>query len=83
MKCQHCKKELKEIAAELDKANKEKAICLGVALRYKDALEEIAFTRKVESIGCGSQDNSCEIETARVALGLPKDLPEYDDPDYE
>ena len=65
------------------KMNSDYAIILGVALRYKDALVEIATRRKIESIGCGTQDNSVEVNIAREALGLPLDIPKYDDPDYE
>ena len=65
------------------KMDSDYAIILGIALRYKDALVEIATRRKVESIGYGTQDNSFEVETARTALGLPLDIPKYDDPDYE
>ena len=51
--------------------------------RYKDALLEIATQHKIDSIGCGTEDNSFEVETAREALGMPLDIPKYDDPDYE
>ena len=59
------------------------AIMLGIALRYKDALFDIATRQKVESIGYGTQDNSVEVDIAREALGMPLDIPKYDDPDYE
>ena len=65
------------------KMDSDYAIILGIALRYKDALVEIATQRKIESIGYGTQDNSFEVETARTALGLPLDISKYDDPDYE
>ena len=65
------------------KMDSDYAIILGIALRYKDALVEIATQRKIESIGCGTQDNSVEVNIAREALGLPLDIPKYDDPDYE
>lgn len=59
------------------------AIILGLALRYQDALKEIACQRKINSLGYGTEDNSFEIEIAREALGLPLDMPEYDDPNYK
>lgn len=65
------------------KMDSDYAIILGIALRYKDALVEIATQRKIESIGYGAQDNSVEVNIAREALGLPLDIPKYDDPDYE
>lgn len=65
------------------KMDSDYAIILGIALRYKDALVEIATRRKIESIGYGTEDNSFEVETAREALGIPLDIPKYDDPDYE
>ena len=65
------------------KMDSDYAIILGIALRYKDALVEIATHRKIESIGYGAQDNSVEVNIAREALGLPLDIPKYDDPDYE
>lgn len=75
--------ELSESLKKHDELSKDKAVCLGIGLRYEDALKEIAACQKVNSIGCGSQDNSFEVETARTALGLPLDIPEYDNPDYE
>lgn len=68
---------------EYDKLRREKAACLGEGLRYKDALLEIATQHKISSIGYGTEDNSFEVETAREALGMPLDIPKYDDPDYE
>lgn len=65
------------------KMDSDYAIILGIALRYKDALVEIATRQKVESIGYGTQDNSVEVNIAREALGMPLDIPKYDDPDYE
>lgn len=65
------------------KMDSDYAIILGIALRYKDALLEIATQRKIESIGYGTQDNSFEVNIAREALGMPLDIPKYDDPDYE
>lgn len=65
------------------KMDSDYAIILGIALRYKDALVEIATQRKIESIGYGTQDNSVDVNIAREALGLPLDIPKYDDPDYE
>lgn len=50
---------------------------------YKEALELIAQQQKVASCGYGSQDNTYEVETARTALGLPLDIPEYDNPEYK
>ena len=51
--------------------------------KLKDALLEIATQHKIDSIGYGTEDNSFEVETAREALGMPLDIPKYDDPDYE
>lgn len=65
------------------KMDSDYAIILGIALRYKDALVEIATQRKIESIGYGTEDNSVEVNIAREALGMPLDIPKYDDPDYE
>lgn len=65
------------------KMDSDYAIILGIALRYKDALVEIATQHKIKSLGYGTEDNSFEIETAREALGLPVDIPKYDDPNYE
>ena len=65
------------------KMDSDYAIILGIALRYKDALVEIATQHKIKSLGYGTEDNSFEVETARTALGLPLDIPKYDDPDYE
>lgn len=56
---------------------------LGIALRYQDALKKIAFQPKIESMGYGCEDNSFEVETAREALCLPLDLPEFDDQNYK
>lgn len=58
-------------------------ICVDNEKYYKEALEIIARQQKVDSIGYGSQDNSYVIETARAALGLPLDIPEYDNPEYK
>lgn len=44
---------------------------------YRDALEDIAHQHYDESEG-----NSFEIKVARTALGLPLDMPEYDNPKY-
>lgn len=65
------------------KMDSDYAIILGIALRYKDALVEIATQHKIRSLGYGTEDNSFEVETAREALGMPLDIPKYDDPDYE
>lgn len=65
------------------KMDSDYAIILGIALRYKDALVEIATQHKIKSLGYGTEDNSFEVETAREALGLPLDIPKYDNPDYE
>lgn len=72
------RKKIKRIKMDADYA-----IMLGIALRYKDALFDIATRQKVESIGYGTQDNSVEVDIAREALGMPLDIPKYDDPDYE
>ena len=55
---------------------------LGKIMRYKEALERIAKDRKITSIGCGTEDNSVYVETAREALGWETDIPEYDNPEY-
>ena len=58
-------------------------ICVDNEKLYKEALELIAQQQKVVSCGYGSQDNTYEVETARTALGLPLDIPEYDNPEYK
>lgn len=48
---------------------------------YRDALEEIAHRPKIDAID--GSDNSVEVEIARTALGLPLDIPEYDNPQWD
>lgn len=46
--------------------------------RYEKALEKIAKDRKIISMTGYDFDNEIYVNAAREALGLPLDIPEYD-----
>ena len=47
--------------------------------RYEKVLEKIAKDRKIISMTGYDFDNEIYVNAAREALGLPFDMPEYDD----
>lgn len=47
--------------------------------RYEKVLEKIAKDRKIISMTGYSFDNEIYVNAAREALGMPLDIPEYDD----
>lgn len=70
-----------EVALKLAKAEADNKVLKNKLDRYEKALEKIATDRKIISMTGYSFDNEIYVNAAREALGLPFDIPEYDNVD--